>query len=134
VGLTGTRSSTREMVEGVARMKESHPELHRRSLDGIQALVENGIGALEAGDTSALGELMNLNQMLLSGLMLSTEQIEELCALARDAGALGAKLTGAGGGGAVVALSPSHEDSERIVAAWRGAGFEGFATELGGAT
>lgn len=46
--------------------------------------------------------------MLLAGLMVSTEAIEAMCALAREAGALGAKLTGSGGGGSVIALLPSR--------------------------
>jgi mevalonate kinase len=132
VGLTGTRSSTREMVEGVARLSETNPELHRRSLEGIRSLVENAISAVEAGDVTALGELMNLNQMLLAGLMLSNETIEELCRTAREAGALGAKLTGAGGGGAVVAVCKDRQVGEGVVGAWRDAGYQGFVTELGG--
>lgn len=132
VGLTGTRSSTREMVEGVARLSETNPELHRRSLEGIRSLVENAISAVEARDVTALGELMNLNQMLLAGLMLSNEPIEELCRTAREAGALGAKLTGAGGGGAVVAVCKDRQVGEGVVGAWRDAGYQGFVTELGG--
>jgi mevalonate kinase len=50
-----------------------------------------------------------------------------MCAVARAAGALGAKLTGAGGGGSVVALAPSKVVGEAVLAAWRDAGFEGFA-------
>ena len=135
VGLTGTRSSTREMVEGVARLKQTKPEVFQQSLEGIRALVENAIGALEDGRVAHLGELMDLNQMLLAGWMLSTDRIEQLCSLARESGALGAKLTGAGGGGAVVALAGSGDDaaevSQAVVAAWTKAGFKGFATSVG---
>ncbi len=135
VGLTGTRSSTREMVEGLAELRRKQPEMVNRSVSAVSALVENAVSAVEAGELGALGELMNMNQMLLAGLMLSTSTIEQLVGLARDAGALGAKLTGAGGGGAVVALAGGGEGADavaaRIVAAWRDAGFEGFATELG---
>src|SRR5690606_19418784 len=83
-------ASTREMVE--------------RTLAGIRTLVKNAVLCLEAGDLTGFGSLMDYNQMLLSGLMLSTEGLERACFLARSAGALGAKLTGAGGGGCVVAL------------------------------
>jgi mevalonate kinase len=71
---------------------------------------------------------MNYNQMLLSGLFLSTNEIERACAVAREAGALGAKLTGAGGGGAVIALcdgSPAPVET-----ALREAGFTAFSTEI----
>jgi mevalonate kinase len=128
VGLTGTRSSTREMVEGVAEIGRQKPELLERSVEGVAALVENAVGAVEAGDVRALGDLMNLNQMILAGLMLSTAALEELCATAREAGALGAKLTGAGGGGAMVALGPDRATLDRIVFAWGERGYQGFAT------
>jgi mevalonate kinase len=71
---------------------------------------------------------MNYNQMLLSGLFLSTPEIERACAVARDAGALGAKLTGAGGGGAVIALCEA--DPEPIVSALTGAGFQAFSSSI----
>jgi mevalonate kinase len=77
-----------------------------------------------------LGKLMDLNQMILSGLFLSTEQIERLCSSARDAGALGAKLTGAGGGGSVVALVADAASGERVLAAWKDAGFGGFMASV----
>ena len=130
IGLSGTPASTRAMVEGLARLRARKPELVDRSIEGITALVDNAALAIEAGDLEALGKLMNLNQMILAGLMLSTEQLEELCALARGAGALGAKLTGKGGGGAVVALVATAEDAEPVLAAWHGAGYQGFSTRV----
>lgn len=132
VGLTGTRSSTKEMVEGLADLRARKTEMVDRSVDGIATVVENGITAVEDGNLKALGELMDMNQMLLAGLMLSTETIERMVDVARTAGALGAKLTGAGGGGAVVALAETSAAAEAIVAAWHAAGFDGFATKLGG--
>jgi mevalonate kinase len=73
---------------------------------------------------------MDLNQMLLSGLFVSTPEIEHLCSLARSSGALGAKLTGAGGGGSVVALVKGEAEAESVLQAWQGAGFRGFATRV----
>jgi mevalonate kinase len=137
VGLTGVRSSTRQMVEGVAKLARTRPALVEKAVAGIGALVDNAAAAVEAGDAGALGELMDMNQMLLAGLMLSTDAIEALCASARAAGALGAKLTGAGGGGAVVAVvgrldDPDSADrSRRVIAAWRELGFEGFDAPVG---
>ena len=134
IGLTGTASSTREMVEGVAALVERDPEMGKRSIDGIGTLVDNAIAACEAGDVMALGELLDLNQMLLSGLMVSNETIESMVRVAREAGALGAKLTGAGGGGAVFALAGSGSGSEplarAIVEAWASAGYQGFVTRV----
>jgi mevalonate kinase len=125
---SGQSASTKKMVEGVARLRERRPELFDKQLDGIRSLVGNARLALEAGDLVGLGKLMDLNQMILSGWMLSTGEIEELCAAAREAGALGAKLTGAGGGGCVVALC--GDSPEAILEAWRKAGYEGFASAV----
>lgn len=126
VGNTGTASSTKTMVESVAKLRDRRPEIAEKSFEGIRALVRNARLALEAGDVTGLGRLMDLNQMLLAGLFVSTEEIERMCGLARDAGALGAKLTGAGGGGSVVALVPTPEVAERVLFAWEKEGFSSF--------
>ena len=110
------------MVDAVARLKERRPEVVAKAFDGVRSLVSNARLAIEAGDRVALGKLMDLNQMLLGGLFLSTPEIEAMCGLARTAGALGAKLTGAGGGGSVVALVPSSAVGEAVLAAWKRGG------------
>lgn len=130
VGLTGFGGSTRQMVEGVARLAERQPEIVARSIEAVTALVDNAISAVEVGDHAALGELMDLNQMILAGLMVSNDVIETLVATARDAGALGAKLTGAGGGGAVIALTADGAAADTVVAAWAEAGYRGFRTQV----
>jgi mevalonate kinase len=126
VGSTGVASSTKAMVEAVARLQARRPEIVAKSFEAVRSLVVNARLAVEAGDRFALGRLMDLNQMLLSGLFVSSPEIERLCALARDAGALGAKLTGAGGGGSVVALVPSAAVGVAVLNAWKADGFEGF--------
>lgn len=129
IGNTGHPSSTKAMVEAVARLRDRRPGVFEKSLDGIRSLVGNARLALEAGDLRALGQLMDLNQMLLAGMGLSNDEIERLCALGREAGALGCKLTGAGGGGCVVALCDG--DADPLVSTWRAAGFEAFAASVG---
>lgn len=130
IAVAGPPASTRSMVEQVARLFERRPELRDKTLAGITSLVENARLCIEAGDLPGLGKLMDLNQMLLAGLMLSTEGIERACDAARRAGALGAKLTGAGGGGAVVALADL--DPEPVLAAFRAEGFPCFAANVVG--
>jgi mevalonate kinase len=130
VGQTGVVSSTRTMVDAVARVKTRRPDMVAKTFEGIRAIVKNGRLALEAGDKFAIGRLMDLNQMLLSGLFVSTEEIERMCDLARGAGAHGAKLTGAGGGGSVIALVPSIGTAERVLEAWEKAGFRGFSAPV----
>jgi mevalonate kinase len=126
IAVAGPPASTREMVEGVAALKARRPALVQKTLDGVHALVKNARVCLATGDYGSLGQLLDLNQMLLSGLFVSTEEIERACALAREAGALGAKLTGAGGGGSVIALVRDRADS--ILEAWTRAGFTCFET------
>jgi mevalonate kinase len=128
IGHTGLPSSTKGMVEGVARLKQRRPDAVTKTFEGIEALVTNARGALEAGDVRSLGKLFDLNQMLLAGLFVSSTEIERLCELARRAGALGAKLTGAGGGGCVAALCEGSADVDAVLAAWKTEGYEGFAS------
>lgn len=140
IGWSGASSSTREMVDGVARLREREPARVEDAFGSIAGLVESAIAALAAGDLRAFGERMDQNQTLLRGLGVSTEAIERLCVAARGAGALGAKLTGAGGGGSVLALVPSIDDEREhgamprtataILEAWRRDGFDGFVTRV----
>lgn len=131
IGHSGVTSSTRDMVDLVARLRDRKPENTEKSFEAIETLVRNARLALEAGDLTAVGKLLDLNQMLLGGLMLSTPEIESMCALARAAGALGAKLTGAGGGGCVLALASDHEVATRVQEEWLAAGFHAFVTRVG---
>jgi len=128
IGHSGVSSSTREMVDAVAKLKARNEENVTRSFQAIDSLVQNARLALEAGDHVGLGKLMDLNQVLLSGLMVSTEEIETMCSLARESGALGAKLTGSGGGGCVVALI--RNDPGPVLARWEKAGFRAFSTTV----
>jgi mevalonate kinase len=132
IGHSGVSSSTREMVEMVAKLKARSEDMVARSFEAIKSLVQNARLALEAGDHVGLGKLMDLNQVLLSGLMVSTEEIETMCRLAREAGALGAKLTGSGGGGCVVALVQG--DPAPVLTRWEKEGFRAFSTTVAAST
>ncbi len=129
VAYTGEPSSTKPMVESVARQLARRPEVVERTFDGIDQLALKGAQAIEAGRWYEVGQFMNLNHALLSSLMVSTEKLEEVCRLARDAGALGAKLTGGGGGGCAIALAPGK--TSEVLEAWKRAGFEGFVARIG---
>jgi mevalonate kinase len=124
VAVAGPPASTKLMVKEVARLRERRPTVVEKAFEGIAALVKNARLCLEAGDLPGLGKLMDLNQMLLAGLMVSTEGIERACDVARRAGALGAKLTGAGGGGVIVALADLEPGP--LLAAFREADIECF--------
>lgn len=97
-------ASTSRLVQGVAARRQRHPDLMDSLFQQIDRVAAAGADALSAGDWQNLGELMDINQGLLNSLGVSTPTLERACSAARQAGALGAKLTGAGGGGCVVVL------------------------------
>lgn len=130
IGSTGTGSSTKSMVDAVASLRERRPSLVAEAFQAVGVLVQNARTALTSGDRVTLGRLMDSNQQVLSQLLLSTPDIERLCEASRRAGALGAKLTGAGGGGSVVALVPSPSVAQAVLSAWRAQRFDGFATSV----
>jgi mevalonate kinase len=130
VGSTGTSSSTATMVERVARLRAARPAAVEAAFHGIGDLVASARLAVKRGDRLGIGRLMDHAQVHLSALELSTTAIDRMCALAKGAGAFGAKLTGAGGGGSVVALVNGGHGAWQVLHAWRGAGFEGFVTRV----
>jgi mevalonate kinase len=119
VGVAAPGASTAAQVGGVAARLARHPEAIRPVIDAIGVLVERGVAALLRADWDALGELMNINHGLLCALGVSTSALDAAAHVARAEGALGAKLTGAGGGGCVVALTPTPDLQARVAAALR---------------
>lgn len=114
VGYSGEPSSTKEMVASVARQLENDPERVNKAFEGIEVLVRNAKLAIEAGDLVALGQLLDLNHTILNALMLCTTKVDAMCQAAREAGALGAKMTGAGGGGCMFALATKPDQADRL--------------------
>jgi mevalonate kinase len=128
VGITGKSHDTAALVAQVRALCES-TKVARRLLDTLGELAEAGALALAAGDVAALARLFNLAHGLLVGIGVSCPELDDMVAAARAAGALGAKLTGAGGGGAVIALAGEH--GEEVLRRWRGKGYYGFVTSIG---
>jgi mevalonate kinase len=114
IGYSGVSSSTKEMVASVARQLERDPTRVKKAFQGIEVLVRNAKLAIEAGDLVALGHLLDLNHSILTSLMLCTSRLDEMCQAARRAGALGAKMTGSGGGGCMFALAPKRDEALRL--------------------
>lgn len=131
IGNSGESASTKVMVEGVRRQHDRDPARFAKTLEAVESLVDNARLAIEAGDATTLGQLMDLNQALLSGMMVSTATLEEMCTAAREAGAKGAKLTGSGGGGCMIALAEDEASSAKIKEAIEALGFEAFEAEAG---
>jgi mevalonate kinase len=130
VGNSGEHGSTMAMVASVARQHARDAKKAEQIFDAIAALVMNAKSALEQAEFVRLGQLMDLNQTLLNTLMLSTSKLEHMCQLARAAGALGAKLTGGGGGGCMIALAADGDGTAPIVQALTAAGCEAFVVEV----
>jgi mevalonate kinase len=101
---SGIRSPTKETVGDVRRGWEQDPLRYEAIFNAIAAIVHGGRQAIASGDFDRLGHLMNENQALLVQLGVSSAPLELLIAAARAAGASGAKLSGGGRGGNVIAL------------------------------
>jgi mevalonate kinase len=131
VGHTGRARDTQGRVLRVAEIERERPDETRARFAAIGELVAQAEQAIARGDLPRLGAAMDANQRALEALEVSCPEIESLCVLARGVGALGAKLTGGGGGGCVIALAPGRE--EAVLEAWRGAGHDAFVTDVGAA-
>jgi mevalonate kinase len=129
VTTSGEPRSTAEMVERVAQATGGKADDARRAELG--RLTDVGTVALLAGELAKLGDAMDRAHDVLAELGVSTPRLDALCAAARSAGARGAKLTGAGGGGAVIAIAPPGGEGA-VLAAWRDTGASGFAALVGG--
>ena len=129
VGMTGVESLTAKMVARVREGHEKHPRLYRSVFDDINRLTLEAETAIGSNDLERLGELMNLCHGSLNALRVSSWELEELIQIARENGALGAKLTGGGGGGSMIALAP--EEPGRVIKAMDDAGYSAMEIQIG---
>jgi mevalonate kinase len=133
IGDTGIASPTRVAVGAVRRGWTANPKKYDALFDGIGAVAAAAKGVLSSGSIAALGRLMDENQALLQALGVSSPELNRLIAAAREAGASGAKLCGAGRGGNMIAVASEPRASE-VAEALRRAGAVGvIVTQVGGA-
>ena len=99
-------------------------------MERIGALTRKAVQSIRTGDARTLGRLMNQNHVVLQAMRVSTPMLDALVEAARTAGALGAKLTGAGGGGSVVALTGEGTQSAVAEALSRSGARSVFRTTL----
>jgi len=121
IAASGIPRETRRMVEQVSGRLIRDPGGTGAAFDRIGDCVRDGAAALCEDDQAALGDAMNRNHEELRALDLSVPQLDRLVSLARKAGSFGAKLTGGGGGGCVVALPGPTPDA--VLRAWSEGGF-----------
>jgi len=110
IGDTGQKRSTGQLVSEVRERRDRFPTLMGPLIRVGGEISLLASEALKKGDLQVLGELMNMNHGLLSSIGVSNEMLDRLVNAARESGALGSKLTGAGGGGCMIALS----DPDRV--------------------
>ena len=120
---------TAKMVAKVRAGWERSRRIYDRIFDEIDQLTLRGLECLRDRQLDTLGQLMNVCQGLLNALQVSSREIEDLVEIARKNGALGAKLTGAGGGGSIIALCP--ENAQQVVNAIEEAGYQAMEVEIG---
>ncbi|RLF09066.1 MAG: mevalonate kinase [Thermoprotei archaeon] len=128
VGYVSREASTGEMVARVRRLKEELGEPIDLAIRAIGEVTRKAKASLEKGDVIEVGRLMNVNHGLLEAIGVSTSRLSQMVYAARSAGALGSKITGAGGGGCIIALAPGAEDE--VVAALRAVGASAFKVDF----
>lgn len=111
---TGRIGDTRRAVENVRAKYDIEPKKVQRSLDEIEKIATEAKEALAAGDMYILGALLNRNQWELVDLGVSDEGLNKLVQTAKNKGALGAKLTGGGLGGCLIALAENMEHAKSV--------------------
>jgi mevalonate kinase len=111
---TGITASTTEVVGDVRDKKEKDPEWFDGLMKRYLALVEKGEKAMEDGDLTELGKLMDENHTLCQELTVSCKESDDLVEAARKAGAVGAKMSGTGRGGLMLALTPTEESQKAV--------------------
>ena len=121
IAFSNSTGKTIEQLAGVRARREKNKTHYDAIFDEIDALSRAGAEALAAADYVQLGLLMNICHGLLNAIEVSTPELEGMISIARASGAAGAKMTGAGGGGAVVAVCPETLDA--VEAAFSSAGF-----------
>ena len=98
------QGTTADAVSGVAQRRQAHPERYRQIFEEIAHLTERGQQALQHGDLSTLGDTLNQNHHCLEQMGVVTPALNQAQARFVQAGALGAKMSGAGHGGTCFGL------------------------------
>jgi len=131
IGVTSIARSTGEMVEKVRNLKSRYPSVFEPLYHAAGHLAIEAARAIESGNLTALGELMNINHGMLSSIGVSNFELEKLVYAARSAGAFGAKITGAGGGGSIIALV-DEKRTRQVATAIRRAGGKPLIARISG--
>ena len=131
MGNTGKVANTTAAVAGVRERKEKNTEKYKQIFDRAQNIAFLARRALQDEDFNELGKLMNENHKLLQQIEVSSNELDFMVNIARDSGALGAKLTGGGLGGNMIALTPGKDLQDKVATAIEKEGFQVLKTSIG---
>jgi len=109
IGNTGISAPTKESVGDVRKLWEADKARWEGVFDKVGEITKQARGAIESGEWKKLGRLMNQNHALLQEMTASSSELDALVSAAIQAGALGAKLSGGGRGGNMIALVEADE-------------------------
>jgi mevalonate kinase len=130
IGNTQIPRDTKHLVSKVASLKDYNPPIMDGILQAIGKLTEDVENCMKSNDLNMLGSLFNMNQGLLDAIGVGHPSISEVIWKMREHGALGAKLTGAGGGGCVIALAKDFNSRGDIVDKLKGSNIAIIPTEI----
>jgi mevalonate kinase len=128
---TGKVADTTKAVAGVRERKEADPEKYQAIFDRAENIAYLAKQAFLDEDLHEIGKLMNENHKLLQQIEVSSRELDFLVKLAREYGAYGAKLTGGGLGGNMIALTPGRNLQEEVANAMEKEGFQTIKTQIG---
>jgi mevalonate kinase len=131
IGDTGIIANTKTLLAALGDRKKNSPERYARMLQDARQISDAAMAAIERLDLTAIGRLMDRNQSLLKDAEVSCPELDLLVDVCRKAGALGAKLTGSGGGGCMLALTPGKALQEGVARAIEAKGFQTIRARLG---
>jgi len=131
MGNTGLVADTKVVVAGVKERKKNEPDKYARIFKTAEQLAHDARKQLEAFNLEKVGSYMDQNHALLQQIQVSCPELDALVDLTRDNGALGAKMTGTGKGGYMVALTPGRDLQEDVAKAIEKKGFEALRTTIG---
>ena len=131
IGNTGKVADTTAAVAGVRERKEKNSEKYKEIFARAENITYLAKRALQEEDYEEVGKLMNESHKLLQQIEVSSRELDFLVDVARDNGALGAKLTGGGLGGNMIALTPGKELQDQVANAIEKEGFQVVKTVVG---
>jgi len=126
---SGLKRSTRGQIGHVSKMKEKYPGMFEMLARGMSELSLRASEMLREGDMRELGTLLTVNHAALMSLGVSNNTLDQIVDVLLSMGSYGAKLTGAGGGGSVLAVAPEGKEKS-IVSGLSARGFETFRVKI----